>query len=169
MACPIAELSRLDRLDGADAVTVALIRDAQARGCLPQRVEGDFNPADLLRQLVAARRCAGEDVPTKPSRVPAVDPDALPTKAAAIRVALEDQVVRRIEAALLAAGGNGMTRMALRDHFSRNLSAVRITAALDLLRVNGRATVDAVLTGGRPSERWRLTTEVTTEGGATVA
>src|SRR5258706_14841770 len=49
----------------------------------------------------------------------------------------------------------GMTRTAIRDHFKRNVRSGLITAALELLKLNGRVACEVVRGVGRPSERWR--------------
>lgn len=64
---------------------------------------------------------------------------------------IADEVMRRLRQA----GDDGLTRTDIRDVFGRNLSAGRIGAALDMLLRTGRATCEAVTTGGRPAEVWR--------------
>jgi len=64
---------------------------------------------------------------------------------------MADEIMQRLQRA----GDGGLTRTEIRDMFGRNLSADRIGAALDLLRRRGRATCEAVTTGGRPTELWR--------------
>jgi hypothetical protein len=73
---------------------------------------------------------------------------------------LGDPVADDILRALHQAGGEGMTRNAIRDYFGRNQSSDRIGAALGLLMTKGRARGEVRPTGGRPSEVW-----FATEGG----
>ena len=67
---------------------------------------------------------------------------------------LGDPVADDILRALQQAGAAGMTRTAIRDLFGRNRSGDRISAALALLAVRGRARMDARETAGRPTEIW---------------
>jgi hypothetical protein len=68
---------------------------------------------------------------------------------------LGDPVADEIERALQHAGAEGMTRTAIRDLFGRNRSGDRIGAALYLLRMKGRARMEAATgRGGRPAETW---------------
>jgi len=52
---------------------------------------------------------------------------------------------------------DGLTRTAIRDLFSRNLSADRIERALTSLLASHLAKFETVQTGGRPSELWTAT------------
>jgi hypothetical protein len=67
---------------------------------------------------------------------------------------LGDPVADEILRALQQAGAAGMTRTAIRDLFGRNRSGDRISAALALLAIRGRARMDARETAGRPTEIW---------------
>ncbi|MHB8495381.1 MAG: YfjI family protein [Casimicrobiaceae bacterium] len=62
-----------------------------------------------------------------------------------------DEIMRRLQRA----AGDGLTRTEISDTFKRHKTAEQIGAALDLLRRKGRATCEAVGTGGRPVELWR--------------
>jgi hypothetical protein len=67
---------------------------------------------------------------------------------------LGDNVADEILRALQLAGGEGMTRTAIRDLFVRHQSADRIGAALALLASRGRAEMEIRPSGGRPVETW---------------
>jgi hypothetical protein len=60
-----------------------------------------------------------------------------------------DEILRALRQAPI-----GISRTALRDMFSRNLSGGRLGAALDLLRSRGLARMEMRETGGRPLELW---------------
>lgn len=66
-----------------------------------------------------------------------------------------DRVADRIEEELRAKP-QGLTRKELHDLFGRHEAADRIEKALSLLRTAKRIQVEAVSTGGRPSERWSV-------------
>jgi len=168
ICCPIAELSKRATLD---RTALPLIEETLRRGCLPHVVPDDHDPAAMLDALLAARRgaqtpCANVErsaLPsdpaglTAPLRVPAVDPEPPAAADEPAHAALDDRIVRKIEDALGAAGDGGLTRTALRDYFGRNLSGGKIGAALEILRINGRAEREMVRTDGRPCEIWRRT------------
>jgi hypothetical protein len=67
---------------------------------------------------------------------------------------LGDPVADEILRALHQAGGEGLSRNAIRDHFGRNQSSDRIGAALALLKGKGLARARMRGTGGRPVEIW---------------
>jgi hypothetical protein len=67
---------------------------------------------------------------------------------------LGDPLADEILLALRNAGGDGMTRTALRDLLARHQSGQRIGAALALLESKNLARVEPASTGGRPSETW---------------
>ncbi len=69
--------------------------------------------------------------------------------------ALGDPVADEILRAL-AGAPQGLTRNELRDLFSRHVGAGRLTVALEHLAGIGRAVRSTEQTGGRPSERWRI-------------
>ena len=69
--------------------------------------------------------------------------------------ALGDPVADEILRAL-AGAPQGLTRTELRDLFSRHVGAGRLTTALEYLASVGRAVCSTEPTGGRPSERWRI-------------
>ena len=71
--------------------------------------------------------------------------------------ALGDPVADEILRAL-AGAAQGLTRNELRDLFSRHVGAGRLTTALEYLASVGRAICSSEPTGGRPSERWRIST-----------
>lgn len=54
----------------------------------------------------------------------------------------------------LRASPEGMSRTAIRDHFSKNRSASEIDRALAVLREYGQAAFERRDTGGRPVEVW---------------
>jgi hypothetical protein len=58
---------------------------------------------------------------------------------------IADEILRTLKQAT-----NGVSRTALRDIFSRNLSGGRLGAALDLLRLRGLARMEVKETAGRP-------------------
>lgn len=58
--------------------------------------------------------------------------------------------------AQLRAAGDGLTRTEIRDLFSRHASG-EVDRALEDLRGTGRAIMEKVQTGGRPSEVWQAT------------
>jgi hypothetical protein len=68
--------------------------------------------------------------------------------------ALGDDVADTILAALRAAGGDGMTRTAISQLFSRNQSSGRIQTALTQLATRSLVAVQTRQTGGRPSDVW---------------
>jgi hypothetical protein len=70
---------------------------------------------------------------------------------------LGDPVADEILRALQHAGGDGMTRTALRDMTGRNLKDGRLGVALDLLRARGLARSEPRSTRGRPAEVWIAT------------
>jgi hypothetical protein len=70
---------------------------------------------------------------------------------------LGDPVADEIQLALHQAGGEGITRTAIRDLFGRHRSGNRIGAALALLATKGRARAETRTTGGRPVEVWFAT------------
>lgn len=70
---------------------------------------------------------------------------------------LRDTTADRILYRLRRAGSAGLSRTDISGVFTRNLSAERIGAALELLRGNGRAMCETVSTAGRPTEVWRAT------------
>jgi hypothetical protein len=67
-----------------------------------------------------------------------------------------DEIADEILAALNQAGEEGMSRNELRDHFSRNVKAERIRAALAQLKSDGWARAEVIVTGrpGPNEERW---------------
>ena len=165
--CPLAKLAARATLD---RTALPLIEEALRRGCLPRFAPHDgYDPAAMLDAVLAARRgaqssCAAVErsaLPSDPAglaaplRAPAVDPEPPAAADEPAHAALDDRLVRKIEDALGAAGDGGLTRTALRDMFGRNLSGAKIGAALEILRINGRADREMVRTGGRPVEVWR--------------
>ena len=70
---------------------------------------------------------------------------------------LGDPVADEILRALHQAGGEGLSRTAIRDYFGRNQSGDRIGAALALLLGKGLARAEVRGTGGRPVEIWFAT------------
>jgi len=65
---------------------------------------------------------------------------------------LGDPLADEIQRALRQAGGDGMTRTAIRDLFGRHQTGDRIGASLGLLMKRGRARAEVKQTGGRPVE-----------------
>jgi hypothetical protein len=76
---------------------------------------------------------------------------------AALGDATADQILQA-----LCQHSDGMTRTGIRDLFGRNKSSFEIDRALALLNEHGRAVMSSESDGqGRPTERWRATTNTT--------
>jgi hypothetical protein len=67
---------------------------------------------------------------------------------------LGDRQADELLRALRAAGDAGMSRTAIRDHFSKNLTDARSRALLETLQGSGLARSERRATGGRPSDVW---------------
>lgn len=68
-----------------------------------------------------------------------------------------DPVADEIGAALHQAGSEGMTRTEVSARFGRHETSSRIGAALAALKLKGLVRLEREQTGGRPTERWFIT------------